>query len=490
MDRRNFLKAAAIGSVVAVGVMEAPAAVAAPKPSMQGYKVGDTAADFSGYDQYLRQSKLSDNLGYWTLIDLCPLWCEPCNQSAQNQRAFADYINGNGIPFRMQPVVVEGNLPGVPSSRLDAERWAVAYGLEKFNVLHDNGDLNSPLHQLVTLYAAANNNSQPAFPSYILVDPAGTIRQYLTGGEMLDTVQSFLAAQTGKTLNLEWFAQDSEFLIIPVPSYGPSYLTAAATYRLGDDTPVSDSGTFSPTSFQTSYAAYTESTSVGSFTSYGQALLPISTPVTINLWDVLGPAVTVDADGSVVAEDPSKLFDLHSPITVTVGPQAQFSRTYNRLPTSADIEFAVAYEMPSSDAGPAISGGVSGAIGWVYGAPVTQNADGSMTIGPFTPSDSFDNGSLSNVATISASYSKIEPYQAAINLENTVSTDSELSRATQVAVAALLEGGRAQMAGRDFAAAASKFAKAKTALQGAAANAAEIDSADWITAHVTWLATH
>src|SRR6478752_7273355 len=113
MDRRHFLvKGAAAGAVLmvsglATGVGSARAA--GPKKFTPGYTIGQTCVDFSGPDQYGRTAKLSDNSGSWTLIDLCPLWCNPCNASARYHREFTNYMNDNGIPFRIQPVVVEPN---------------------------------------------------------------------------------------------------------------------------------------------------------------------------------------------------------------------------------------------------------------------------------------------------------------------------------------------------------------------------------------------
>ena len=37
---------------------------------MNGYRIGDRAPDFSGYDQYMKIRKLSNNVGSWVLVDL------------------------------------------------------------------------------------------------------------------------------------------------------------------------------------------------------------------------------------------------------------------------------------------------------------------------------------------------------------------------------------------------------------------------------------
>jgi hypothetical protein len=79
------------------------------------------------------------------------------------------------------------------------------------------------------------------------------------------------------------------------------------------------------------------------------------------------------------------------------------------------------------------------------------------------------------------------PFAASSALQTDVTNNATLSDATKNSVAASLSDGRDKMTKRDFVGAASAMTAAATTLRNAsAAN----ETADWIAAHVAWLAAH
>jgi len=501
MLRREFLVRSAGGGTLLVsgGLMTGVGSALATGPA-HGYAVGQRAVWFSGYDQYMKVRSLKGNLGYWTMIDLCPWWCPPCVESAARHKAFRDYVNGQGIPFRILSVVVEDAPEDTPppSVRLDAEKWAVAFGLEKEFVLHDNGVANSPLRLLCSNFAFANSDSA-TYPTYLLVDPTGVIRSYHTGYS-LDLLQDDLAGFTGQTLSADWTLTD---FITAMPTYGLVEQTASASFHLWDGTLVTDSSTFDPSVAKLTAGHCTISNGGGlqgfdDVASAFNVFRPVSASLEVNLWDVLGDSITPDNQ----VEDHSKLFDLYSPISIHLA-DAGFYRTYNRLdgtPSSVTIQF--------SEFDPAyyqsLGLGDSQPTGYVY-APISFNADGSVDIGPVTPSDFFpggpqdtgswgdsDDARASNVMAMNLGISanRITPYQASIDLAAAVNADASLSLATQSSVINSLQRGRNKLGNRDYAGAATLFARAAHRLSTASADPNEQSSADWIAAHIDWLATH
>ena len=464
MDRRGFLAKGAVGGAIVVGgglLTGVGSAFAAKPPSTLGYKVGDKAADFGAYDQYMKPRKLSNNLGSWVLIDLCPVWCAPCNYSARWQFAFTNYVRSQAIPFRMQPVVVESG-PGQPSTRRNAEQWAVRYELEREALMHDNGDITSPLHQLVVNYAQANGNSDPGYPTYVLVDPSGVIRGYYLGGDQLNNVQQTIASATAKTLNKDWLDES----LIPTYTALADPNVGSASFKLWDGTAVSMPGPNGH--IENDYATF--DTSGGG--------------VNIDLWSKLGDPVT-----SGPVRDHSKEFDLHSPITMTfkvnVSPDPGSYRQVQI--TAADfLEYAPGY-YPGAFA-----------VDKGQAAPnFTYNSDGSIQM-TYTASDSFsngtwvgpdDDGNASNETVIAYGLGgSILPYQSALELIDSVNSDGSLSTTTKSTVASLLAGGNSKLGNRDYAGSAQQFAKAERTLQAAPSGWA--GSAGNIKLHVAWLGTH
>src|SRR5258708_14413896 len=131
----------------------------------------------------------------------------------------------------MQPVIVEGPAAGQASNRLIAERWAVRYELEREALMHDNGDITSPLHQLGVSYAQANG-TDPAYPSYVLVDPSGVIRGYYVGSDQLNNVHHTIATATAKPLNKDWLDES----LVPTYTTETDPNVGSASFTLWDGT--------------------------------------------------------------------------------------------------------------------------------------------------------------------------------------------------------------------------------------------------------------
>jgi hypothetical protein len=216
VGRREFLaKSVGAGVVLATASLtDASKAFAVTGPT--GYGVGQTLPPIVGLDQYNARQRLANYRRSWVLVDLCPLWCTACNQSATQHAAFRQYIRSRGIPFRIFSVVVE-DVERKASQRLNAEQWAESYGLCGDIVLHCNGDANSPLRNLVDQFAAANGNNSPGYPSYALVDPGGVVRYYQDFAD-LNQLQAQLSALTGIALTQTWTLESP-----------PSHLATVAT---------------------------------------------------------------------------------------------------------------------------------------------------------------------------------------------------------------------------------------------------------------------
>jgi hypothetical protein len=333
----------------------------------------------------------------------------------------------------------------------------VKYQLEREALLHDNGDANSPLRQLATQYGQANGNATPGYPTYVLIDPNGVIRDYILGAD-LNAVQASLANKTGKTLNQDW---TDESLI---PSYNPltDLSVGSVSFKLWDGTAISLSG---GGHLEDSHCIYDTS---------GGAIL-------LDLWTKLGDPVTA---GPV--RDHSKLIDLHSPIAM------KFKATVDPAPgtyRSIEVDDFKFFEVAPSyyPEGDAFKGSANPAA--------TYNPDGSILVN-FTPADFFvsqhwvgatDDDRASNYVAGGYNVSDpILPYQSTLALSSGVNNDPSLSSTTKATVTSLLQGGLAKLGSRDYAGSAQQFGKAASNLQGSAYAA----SAMTIQAHVAWLGTH
>jgi hypothetical protein len=483
MSRGEFLTKSALGGAMLVGGSLATgvgSALAAPKPPYLGYRVGDQAADISGPDQYNRAAKLSGLLGSWVLVDLCPWWCGPCKESADRTRAFLDAVNAEGNPqgltLKLFSVCLQNNNQS-PSVQLDAEQWAVAWGFEKReSVIHCAGDPKSNLLTLVTTYGAANGNPAPGYPTYVLVDPSGKIRLYQAFAD-LDAIEANIAQLSNTTLTSgPWgpIPAPGEILAANLP-YDPQLVSGTVAYTLGGGSAVANSVSMPYAGADFSLDDEEEPAEADNFN------FALDDP----------KSVTID----LKLADPTQTIDPNSPIRLSFA--TQFAHTYQRAgEPSANTGVLVwdqnAYDPNWQQTNP---NNPPGLIAYSSQNMATNNTpDGSgfgfpsFRIADLTPSGYYTG--LANFVQAIVSFSRTQPYAASNTLQADVNNSATLSAATKASVASSLTGARGKMAQRDFVGAAAAMSAAATTLRSASANNGLQDTADWIAAHVSWLATH
>ncbi|MDK4737656.1 redoxin domain-containing protein [Rhizobium sp. CB3171] len=173
-------------------------------PTLEGYRVGDKAADIVGQDQSgktVQLSKYSPNKD-WILVDICAQWCGPCNFAAEKTRGFIDNVNvTKGTKLKLTPfTVLVDDRSYRASSQVTAQQWATKYNFDpKEAVVHCGGDPKSDLRWLVNKYTLANNIPEAAYPTYVLIDSDGVIRHFQQGFD-LDQLQLDLSALAGVAL--------------------------------------------------------------------------------------------------------------------------------------------------------------------------------------------------------------------------------------------------------------------------------------------------
>jgi hypothetical protein len=233
LDRREFLvKSAAAGAALAGGgLLRVPAAMGA---GATGYAVDDKAPNFSGLDQYERNTPLHHLRHRWVLVDVCAGWCGPCNEAAAQYAGLIAEANGAGVPLSMLSVLREGN-PGLASTRRQAESWAVNYGYERDWVLHCGGSSESPLFKLLDQVCEANH-VKAAFPCHLLIDPTGEVRYFQQGSDT-GKLQAELARAAGVTLSGDYSSGK------PVPPIGPNIQSATISFGIQGGGTVSETVT-------------------------------------------------------------------------------------------------------------------------------------------------------------------------------------------------------------------------------------------------------
>jgi hypothetical protein len=483
MSRGEFLTKSAVSGAMLVGGLLATgagSALAAPKPQYLGYRVGDRAADISGPDQYNHAAKLSELLGSWVLVDLCPWLCGPCKESADRTRAFLDAVNAQGNPqgltLKLFSVCLQNETMGA-SVQFDAEKWAMTWGFEKReSVLHCAGDPASNLLTLSTKYGAANGNPAPGYPTYVLVDPNGYIRLYQAFAD-LDAIEATIAQLSNTTLTSgPWgpIPAPGEILTPNTP-YNPQLLSGTVAYMLGSGSAVANSVSipYAGTDFSLDDEETPES---------DDPQFAIDDPKVVTI--------------TLTLADPSQTIDPNSPIRLSFA--TQFAHTSQRAGEPSDDWALLVFDQNAYDPNWQRSnpGSPPGLI--AYGPPniaaPTNAPDGSgfgfpsFTIADLTPSGYYT-GKASLVQAF-VPFSRTEPYAASNTLQADVNNSTTLSAATKTAVTASLTAGRGKMTKRDFVGAAAAMAAAATTLTSASADSGLQDTADWIAEHVSWLAAN
>jgi hypothetical protein len=197
LDRREFLtKSAATGMALAGGsLLHVPTALGS---TVKGYGVGDKALKIAGLDQYEGKTTLSKLHRRWVLLDVCAVWCGPCNGAAEQYAPLVAEANEKGVPLSVLTVLRDGPAVGEASIRAQAESWAVKYGYQRESVLHCGGSAESPLFKLVEEISVANG-VVAEFPCHLLIDPKGVVRYFQQGADT-EKLKTELAKLSGVSL--------------------------------------------------------------------------------------------------------------------------------------------------------------------------------------------------------------------------------------------------------------------------------------------------
>ena len=140
-----------------------------------GFAVGDTLVEVNGTDQIGALHTLSSGTGKWRFVDVCAGWCPPCIRMSTEARQVCDtWANVHPLPFEYLTVLNDGEAYNSLSTTTDAANWAA------------RGQLNSPV---LNKNAARQNVigswvrglGLSAYPTWLIVDPAGKIRERSVG---------------------------------------------------------------------------------------------------------------------------------------------------------------------------------------------------------------------------------------------------------------------------------------------------------------------
>jgi peroxiredoxin len=130
----------------------------------QGKNVGQTAYDFTLYDQTGNQVILSDYRGKVVLLDICTMWCGPCREEAATLAGLYQQYQDDGLVIIT--ILTEDALNNPPTTD-DQMTWAKTYKLS-FPVL---GDPFWGAH-----FAYTGETDPKHIPWNIIIDRRGKVR--------------------------------------------------------------------------------------------------------------------------------------------------------------------------------------------------------------------------------------------------------------------------------------------------------------------------
>lgn len=159
-----------------------------------GFVVGLPAVDFAAHDQNGVVRALSDYLGQWVVVDISAVWCGPCNLLAQtSQNVYNTWNQAPALPLEHLTVLVDGPTPGRGATQAAAYRWGHRYLLTR-PVLHPEGRGYGQIH---SWFLGFGFN---AYPTVVIVDPAGVIRYAGTGAlggqDLVDHIAALASVPT------------------------------------------------------------------------------------------------------------------------------------------------------------------------------------------------------------------------------------------------------------------------------------------------------
>lgn len=156
-----------------------------------GFRIGSQVAALTGVDQSGSLRTLSSYLGKWVLLDMTAWWCPPCNfVSREAQQVYDTWIANPSIQFEYLTVLVDGPTPWVPATQYEAATWGYRYRISR-PILHGAGSL-WPMSR--SFMEALGTN---AYPTLVIIDPAGTIRTLEAGAYDGQTLVNRIAALAG-----------------------------------------------------------------------------------------------------------------------------------------------------------------------------------------------------------------------------------------------------------------------------------------------------
>lgn len=157
----------------------------------QGWGLNDTIPAFDAPNQNGDVAHIRPGSGQWRLIDLCSVWCGPCNEMAKHtQTEYLTWRNHPTVHFDYITMLADGATPGEPSTRKAADNWARKYKITR-SVLHsDSLDQGGAR-------AVAFASEMWGTPTLRLVDPNGVIRWLNVGAADETTLTRVIANCAG-----------------------------------------------------------------------------------------------------------------------------------------------------------------------------------------------------------------------------------------------------------------------------------------------------
>lgn len=160
------------------------------------FVVGQSAPDFVAPTAFGNRFRLANMIGQNVMLDFSSLWCGPSVSMAAQAVSTQQNLRAAGIKFQYVLGEVEGQIPGRPSKRTDAERWSEAWNMSQIALLHSDGSAYSNLFNQMAEFDAENFAYDPdagtnqAFPTLVFVDAKGIVQRVnvgaLTGQQIED----------------------------------------------------------------------------------------------------------------------------------------------------------------------------------------------------------------------------------------------------------------------------------------------------------------
>jgi len=181
--------------------------------SLTGFKVGDTALDFSAPDQNGTLRSLYSYTGRYIILEYCTAWCPVCANISPVLAQAASKLWANDTPVLHIPIVLE-NSSHQSATQAVAASWATKYALTS-PVLHPGGaPLDSSQLETNFLNFSAPSLSGPAYPTFVFLSPVFKILRVQVGvGSLIgadawmtaDELYNFIYSDVSKSaLNATW----------------------------------------------------------------------------------------------------------------------------------------------------------------------------------------------------------------------------------------------------------------------------------------------